>query len=117
MKIKQLIIVGFSFALPISICLAPQKLQAQEVCGVNDSRQGKRGVPEYYYIPDPKRSGTGSGCSPRFGGQWHRYNGNPNSGGVFGIANTGVLLRSIYGGYSEIRPVGVVDVIPIRVSR
>jgi hypothetical protein len=31
MKIEQLIIVGFSFVLPISICLAPQELQAQEI--------------------------------------------------------------------------------------
>ncbi|WP_055074816.1 hypothetical protein [Pseudanabaena sp. 'Roaring Creek'] len=117
MKIEQLIILGFSFVLPISICLAPQELQAQEICGVNDSRQGERGVPEYYYIPDSERSGTGIGCSPRFGGNWHRYDGDPSSGGVFGIANTAVLLRSIYGGYSEFRPVGVVEVIPIRVSR
>lgn len=116
MNLKRLTIASFSLILPFSFFLTSQEANAQYACGVDDPGQGERGVVEYYYIPNPNRSGEGMGCSPRYGGQWHRYYGDPGSGGVWQIAGTAVLFRSIYT-YSEIQPAGAIDALPIPVSQ
>src|SRR6476646_10977484 len=94
MHLRRLTIAGFSLLLPLSICLTSSKASAQYACGVEDPEQGNRGVVEYYYIPES--DGQGFGCSPQYGGQWHRYYGDHNSGGVREIDGPAVLFRSIY---------------------
>lgn len=83
MNLKKLTIAGFYLILPFGLCLTSQKAIAQYACGVKEPRQGERRVVEYYYIPNPNRSGEGLGRSPQYEGQWHRYYGNFSSGGVW----------------------------------
>ncbi len=117
MNLQKLTIAGLGLIVPLGFFLTSPPAIARYACGVNDPRQGRRGVEvvEYYYIPS--RSGGGMGCSPKYGGQWHRYYGDPSSGGVWQIAGISLLFRSIYAPYSQIEPAGVIDVLPIRVSR
>ena len=114
MNYKGLSIAGLRLLLPFSLCLTPLRASAQYACGVDDPNQGNRGVVEYYYIQE--EDGRGIGCSPQYGGQWHAYYGDPGSGGVWEIAGTAVLFRSIYT-YSEIQPAGAIDALPIQISQ
>ena len=108
MKFKPLVIAGCSVLLPLSFAiLRPNEAQAQASCFRNRPNKIQR-YPVYYF--DPNRQ---IGC---YQGWWHRYNGTPSFENTWGAVNSSLTFEGPSAALYDIRAIGAITVVPIRVN-